>query len=234
MANNARNVPGGTGTKIKDEDINPLTLGKLENFYETNKKTLSTAAPVILVVVGVFFAYTKLYKGPTEEKAATALSFAQRYFEADSLNLAMAGDGKNLGFTKIATKYSGTAAGNLAHYYEGMCYLHMGDFANAIKSLKAFDGKGTMVGALAYGALGDAYMETGDNAKAIENFKKASENKNDNLVTPLYLYRLGLAYEASGKAPDAVAAFKRVRDEFPRSLQARDMDKELARLGELN
>jgi TolA-binding protein len=234
MANSARNTTTSAGPKIKDEDINPLTLDKVESFYETNKKTISTITTVVLVVVLGAFAYLKLYKAPTEEKAATALSFPQRYFEADSLGMALNGDGKNPGFTKIAKKFSGTAAGNLALYYEGICFLKMGDYANAIKSLKDFNGKGTMLGAMAYGSLGEAYMESGDNAKAIESFKKATEDKNDLLVTPMFLYQLGLAYEATGKTSDAVAAFKRIRDEYPKSLNARDMDKELARLGELN
>jgi tetratricopeptide (TPR) repeat protein len=234
MANSARNQPGSTGTKVKDEEVNPLTLDKVEAFYETNKKNISTITTVVLVVVLGAFAYLKLYKGPSEEKASAALSFSQRYFEADSVNLALNGDGKNPGFTKIATKFSGTAAGNLAHYYEGMCYLQMGDYPNAIKALKDFNGHGTMLGTMAYGSMGEAYMESGDNAKAVESFKKATENKDDILVTPMFLYQLGLAYEAGGKNSDAIAAFKRIRDEYPKSIHARDMDKELARLGELN
>ena len=220
--------------RIKDEEINPLTLEKVESFYETNKKTISTVGTVILAIVVGYFAYTKLYKGPAEEKAATALSFPQRYFDADSLNMALNGDGKNPGFTKIAKKYGGTAAGNLAHYYEGVCYLKMGDFANAIKSLKEFDGKGTMLGHMADGLLGEAYMESGNKAKAIESLKKASADKDDQLATPMFLYQLGLAYAADGKTNEAKDAFKRIRDEYPRSMHARDMDKELARLGEVN
>jgi TolA-binding protein len=91
-----------------------------------------------------------------------------------------------------------------------------------------------MVGHQASGALGMAYMESGNTAKAIESFKKATEDKDDLLVTPMYLYQLGMVYESTGQANEAKAAFKRIRDEYPRSTQARDMDKELARLGELN
>ena len=91
-----------------------------------------------------------------------------------------------------------------------------------------------MVGYQAWGLLGDAYMESGNSAKAIENFKKATGDKDNVMVTPMYLYHLGLAYEAGNQLNDAKAAFKRVRDEYPRSMQARDMDKELARLGETN
>jgi TolA-binding protein len=110
----------------------------------------------------------------------------------------------------------------------------MGDFKNAIKSLKEFDGHGTALGNMAAGLLGEAYMETGDNNKAIESFKKATSDKEDNVVTPMYLLQLGMAYQATGNAKEATASYKRIRDEYPKSLQARDIDKELAKLGELN
>ena len=232
MANSARTQPGAPGATKKEKEVN--LLDNVQAFYEKNKKTISTVTTIVLGAVVLYFGYTKLYKGPAEEKAATALSYPQLYLQSDSLNMALNGDGKNLGFIKIAKKYDGTAAGNLAHYYEGICYLKMGDYKNAIKSLKDFDGKGTMVGAMASGLLGDAYMESGDNAKAIESYKKATTDKNDGLITPMYLYHLGMAYSAANNGNDAKAAFKRIRDEYPRSMQARDVDKELARLGDVN
>jgi TolA-binding protein len=234
MANSTRTEPG-TERPVRrtvEPEINPLD--NVQAFYENNKQPINTAVTVILVVVIGFFAYTRLYKGPNEEKAATALSFPQLYFQADSLNMALNGDGQHLGFTKIAKKYDGTASGNLAHYYEGICYLKMGDVKNAIKSLKEFNGKGTILGAQADGVLGEAYMEDGESAKAIESFKKATADKDDMLTTPMYLYQLGIAYEAGGNANDAKAAFKRIRDEYPRSIQARDVDKELARMGDVS
>ncbi len=234
MANSARNQPGVERTPVTEieEDFNPLEGVQLA--YEKNKKILNTVTSVVLGAVVLYFAYTKLYKGPAEEKAATALSYPQQYFEADSLNAALNGDGKNPGFIKVGKKYSGTAAGNLAHYYEGICYMKMGDYKNAIKALGEFNGKGSVLGLQAFGALGEAYMENGETAKAIDYFKKATEDKEDALTTPMFLYQLALAYEASGNVNEAKAAFKRIRDEYPKSMQARDMDKELARLGELN
>ncbi len=234
MANSARTQPGAERTTASSSYDESNPLDSVQGFYEKNKKPISTITTVILVAVLGYFGYTKLYKGPAEEKAATALSFPQMAFESDSLNIALNGDGKNPGFIKIAKKYDGTASGNLATYYEGLCYLKMGDAKNAITALKAFDGKGTMIGSLAAGALGEAYMESGDNANAIESFKKATTDKNDLVATPMYLYQLGLAYEAANNNNDAKAAFMRIRDEYPKSIQARDMDKELARLGELN
>lgn len=232
MANSARTQPGTERKTAELPETNPMD--NLIVFYEKNKKMINTVTTGILVVVIGYFAYTKLYKAPAEEKASTALSIPLNYFAADSLNMALNGDGKNPGFIKIAKKYSGTAAGNLAHYYMGVSYLKMGDYKNAIKELNDFDGKGTMVGSMAAGVLGQAYMESGDNAKAIEAFKKATSDKEDMAITPMYLYQMGLAYEAANNVNEAKAAYKRIRDEYPKSMQAREIDKDLARLGELN
>jgi len=233
MANSARTQPGVERTTSSSSvDTNPLD--GVAVMYEKNKQIINTVTTVILVVIVGYFAYIKLYKEPAEQKAASALSIPQMYFGADSLNMALNGDGKNAGFLKIEKKYSGTSAGNLAHYYGGLCYLKMGDYKNAIKELKDFSGKGTTVGNMAMGLLGEAYMESGDNNNAIDCFKKATSDKSDALVTPMYLYQLGLAYLATNNTNEAKAAFTRIRDEYPKSMQARDMDKELARLGELN
>lgn len=230
MANSARNQPGAEPVTM-EENINPMD--NVQVFYEKNKKPISTITTIVLVAVVGYFGY-KLYKGPAEEKAASKLAIPQMLFQADSLNMALNGDSKNPGFIKIAKQYEGTAAGNLALYFEGACYLKMGNYKDAIKALESFDGKGTTVAYEAWGALGEAYMESGNSAKAIENFKKATADKDNTLLTPLYLYQLGMAYATTGNVNDAKAAFRRVRDEYPRSMQARDMDKELARLGDIN
>ncbi len=215
-----------------DLDSNPLDSVVVA--YEKNKKTLTTVLTV-LVIAGVgIFGYLKWYKAPNEEKASAAMAMPQLYFQADSLNLALNGDGKNIGFAKIEKKYEGTAAGNMARYYEGICYMRMGDFDKAITALKGFDGKGTLLAYQAWGSIGVSYMEKGDKKNAIEYLKKATGNAADALITPMYLFQLGLAYEADNNAAEAKAAFQRIRDEYPRSMVARDMDKELAKLGVLD
>jgi len=232
MANSARNVPGVERPTVKEIETNPLD--NLTVFYEKNKTTISYALTAIILVVGGYLGYTYFYKAPNEEKAYTKLAIPQMYFQADSMRMALEGDGKNPGLVNIEKNYGGTAAGNLALYYEGIAYLHNGDYKKAIKALSAFDGKGTMVADQANGALGMAYLEDGNKAKAIESFKKATENASDMLVTPMYLYQLGIAYEMNNQANEAKAAFQRIKDEYPRSISAREVDKELARLGQLD
>ncbi len=231
MANTARNKPGEERITTVEEG-NPLV--NLQSRYEQKKKGINTIITVVLLLIIGFFAYQKLYKAPQETKAANAVVDAQHYFEADSINKALNGDGQHPGFLKVMKKYSGTPTANLCHYYAGICYLKTGDFKNAIKHLEDFNGKGTIAEKAAYGALGDAYMESGNIKKGIENYNKAAADKNDAVLTPMYLSRAGMAYEKNGQTEEAKKAYIRVRDEFPQSMQARDMDKYLARLGVLD
>lgn len=228
MANRARTQPGAEQITVTEES---KVLENLQTKYEKNKKNINTAITVVLVIVVGFLAYKNLYQEPRNQKAATQIAFAQRYFEMDSLNLALNGDGQHKGFLKIMKQYSGTPTENICHYYAGVSYLRMGDFKNAIKHLEDFNGKGTMVEYAAWGALGDAYMENGNTKKGIEYYEKATSDKNNSLYNPIYLFRLGVAYEMSKKNDDAKKVYQRIKDEYPMSEQARDMDKYLARLG---
>ncbi len=210
------------------------TLEHLQLFYEKNKKLINGAITAILVIGLGIFAYFKLYQGPREEKASAKVFYAQQYFAADSLQLALQGDGQHPGFLKITRDYSGTKTANLSHYYAGICYLRLGNFKSAIKQLEDFNGKGTLLTTAAAGALGNAYLESGNTNKAIEHFKEATKDPKDVVQTPLYLSELGSAYELSKQPEEAKKVYVRIRDEFPTSMQARDIDRRLARLGDLN
>lgn len=230
MANSARNRPGS----LSKAELESNPLDKVTIAYEQNKKRINTIATVVVVAIVGFFAYLKLYKEPQENKAFNALSYPQAYFMQDSLNSALNGDGQHIGFEKIAKKYSGTKAANLSNYYAGVCHLRMNDSKNAIKYLKEFDGKGTSVKYMAYGALGDAYMNEGNIKEGIDYYNKATEDKENTVVTPMYLYRAGMAYEMNNQLDKAKESFKTIRDKYPTSVQARDIDKSLARLGVLD
>jgi tetratricopeptide (TPR) repeat protein len=147
---------------------------------------------------------------------------------------ALQGDGQHPGFVKIMKDYSGTKTANLCHYYAGVAYLHLGDPKKAIKQLEDFDGKGTLLDAAGAGALGNAYMEDGKVKQAIEQYQKASSVKDEIVQTPMYLMSLGSAYEMNKQPEEAKKAYIRIRDEYPTSMQARDIERDLARLGVLD
>lgn len=210
-------------------ESNPLD--NLMAKYEANKKRINTITSIVLVAIIGAFVYIKFVRAPRVEKAATTVAWAQRMLEVDSFNLALNGNAEHAGFLKVQKKFSGTPTANLCNHYIGVCYLHLGDFDKAIKYLKDFDGNGTLLSYASWGALGDAYMEKGDIKKGIEYYEKASGNKEDDAVTPIFLYRLAVAYEMNNQADKAKDAYKSIKNDYPRSQYAQDIDRHLARVG---
>ena len=114
-------------------------LGKTEQFIERNQKILMYVIMAIILVVLAYFGYRRFYLAPMEENAQNEIFMAQKYFEADSLNRALYGDGNALGFLDIIDDYGRPKTGNHAKYYAGICFLKMGDFEQAIDYLEYHD-----------------------------------------------------------------------------------------------
>jgi len=112
--------------EMKDEPIVDVeqAFSRTELFIENNKKSLAIIVGAIIILVGGYFAYKYWYVAGEETKAQAEMFKAEQYFEKDSLDKAMNGDGNMvLGFTQIVDDYSVTPSGNLAEYYLGICYL---------------------------------------------------------------------------------------------------------------
>lgn len=204
-------------------------LTKTEQFIEDNQKLISFAAIALIVIVGGYWAFKKLYMQPLQKEAQENVFQAQQYFQTDSFNLALNGDGMNLGFLDIIDQYGATDVGELAEYYAGVCYLNLGNYEDAIDFLNAFSTEEPVLNATAQGAKGDAYLELGDTEEAISWYKKASSLDNE-LVAPLYLFKLGLLYEESGQKEDALKTYTKIKEKYENSYEARQIDKYITRV----
>jgi len=203
-------------------------LSKSEQFLEKNKNLLFYILLGIIVVVAGIFAYHKFIKMPKELEAQSKIFTAEHYFEIDSLNLALNGDGTNPGFLEIIDDYGSTKQGNLARYYAGICYLKKGEYQNAIDNLESFDSEDHIVGPMAIGAIGDAYMELGQTDKAIEYYQKAYEKDNNDFTSPMFLLKVGWAYESLNQWDKAIEVYTKIQKEHFKSYEARDIEKYIA------
>lgn len=202
---------------------------KTENFIEANKKVVTIIPLAIIVAVGLYFGYKKMYIAPMEVEARSQMFMAEKYFEQDSLQKAINGDGLNYGFIDIADEYSGTKSANLAHYYLGICYRNTGDYEMAIDELKSFSSSDVLISAIALGAIGDSYMELNDIDKATNYYEKAAAHQSNELTTPIYLFKAGLAYEENNDYNGAIKQYKAIKTDFPDSKEAQTIDKYIAR-----
>jgi tetratricopeptide (TPR) repeat protein len=218
---------------------------RAKDFWAKFSKPIIYIGTAVIVLVGGWYGYSKFVKQPNEIKAAEMLFPVEHLFDKmaqqgtfskDSINWVLnGGNGISTGVLKLISNYSGTSAGNRAHYIAGACYLQSGDFNNAIKHLKDFSTSATQIQSRAYSMLGDASAELKKNDDAFDYYKKAAAvNTKDEFITAEALYRAAGFAETTGKTNDAIEMYKKIRDEYPNTSRGKDVDKYLARLGVLN
>jgi len=205
-------------------------FSKTEQWIERNQRIVIIVVGAIIVIVLGFFGFKRFYMEPKEKEAQAQMFMAEKYFEMDSLNKALNGDGNYPGFLTIIGDYGITKSANLAHYYAGICYLKKGDFQKALDQLKDFSAKDEVVAPMALGAMGDCYMEMNQSDKAAEYYLKGAEKRKNEFTSPMLYMKAGYAYEIAGKKDEAIKAYQQIKNDFPRSFEGRDIDKYISRL----
>lgn len=202
---------------------------KTEQFFEDNQKIIMGVIGALVVIVGLYVGWTKFIIGPKEAEAASQMFRAEQYFQQDSFRLALDGKGQFPGFLQIIDEYGMTKAANLAAYYAGISYLHLGEYENAIEYLEKFDADDEILSAISEGAKGDAYMELGETQKAISAYLEAADESQNKFTTPVYLFKAALALESSGEYAKALKLYERLEKEYPSSNEGRNAEKYKAR-----
>ena len=215
-------------------------INNREAFFMKYKKAILIAVAAIIVVIAGVFLYISQISGPREEKASTALSKGQTYFNNEMFEQAVNGDGAGfVGFAKLADEYSGTKAGNLANLYAGLSYANLGKWAEAQKSLDAFSTEGDqMISPASQAALGDAYAHLNQLDKAVDAFKKAAdmadskaEDDANNSLSPIFLIKAGEVLESQGKKDEALKIYQDIKKKYVNSMlvQSAEIDKYIER-----
>lgn len=205
-------------------------LSRTEQYIEDNQKSLTIIILSIVVIVAGYLGYKRFIVEPSEEEAQSQMFVAEQYFERDSFNLALNGDGNYLGFLDIIDEYRITRAANLAHYYSGISYLRMGDFESAIEYLKKFDSNDLMLGPIALGAIGDAYLELGQKEDALNYYSKASSLEENDFVNPVYLMKTGKVYESMEEYKKALEVYEQIQSNYSESQEGRNIEKSITRV----
>ena len=205
------------------------TLSKTEQYIENNQENLVKIVIGAVVIIALFIGYQKFYVAPMEKEAQADMFMAELYFQKDSFNLALNGDGQYLGFLDIADEYSGTKAGQLANYYAGLSYLNTGDFENAIEYLDDFSSDDIILSSLALGCIGDAYMELEDSDNALSYYEDAASYTDNEFTTPRYMLKQAMIHEGNGDYADALALYKGIEADYKSSREGNGIEKYIAR-----
>ena len=204
-------------------------VSKTEIFFSSNKKAILIAIAVIVVACAGIFLYHKFGYMPAREEALGQLYPAESNFRNGEYELALNGDGNVLGFSQIIENY-GHKAGKAAFLYAGICELNLGNWNEAISYLNKYNGTDKIMKARALACIGDAYTGLNDYAKAVKYFEKAA-SVIDNAFAATYLLKAGITYEALGDYSSAVKAYETIREQYPMSMEAMDIDKYITRAG---
>ncbi len=220
------------GKRRKEEELVEEVVGAVENtsdkstaWFEKNKGLIMGLIGLLVLLTAAFIIYKFFIKEPKEKAAKVAIYQAEQRFAQDSFALALDGPGFEAeGFLDIIDNYSGTKTANLAKLYAGISYLNLGRFDDAISYLESHSGAGSYSPIMKFGNLGDAYSEKGDFGKAISMYQKATTSSEDALLTPYYLYKLGLLARKQGDNSTALNAFSRIKNKYPNSNEGETID----------
>jgi len=204
-------------------------LSKTERFIEENQKILTIIVVAIIVIVGGYLGYKRFYVTPMGNEALSQMYVAEQYFEIDSFNLALYGDGNYFGFLNIIDEYKVTKSSNLAYYYAGISFLRLGEFESTIDYLKKFKADDKMIAPIAFGAIGDAYMELGESDEALSFYLKAASHDENEFTTPIYLMKAGQVYEEAGEYKKALEVYEKIENDYPTTNEGREIEKYITR-----
>ena len=216
--------------EIKNENAEAVVeaVSKTEKFFQDNGKLISIICAAFVVACALVFCWFKFAYQPKVNEAQGQMAYAEQNFRTGDFELALNGDGNSLGFVQIIDEY-GKKAGRSVYFYAGVCELQLGEWEQAIKYLEAYKGKDTILAARATACIGDAYVGLEDYKKALGYFEKAAAEA-DNMYAAGYLLKAGAVAEELGDNAKALSFYKKIKDQYPQSIEAYDVDKYIGRI----
>ena len=209
------------------QEVNEALTGA-GKWIEENASLISWVVAGVAVVVLACIAINQYVFKPKALEASNENAKAVVYFMAGDFEKALNGDDAEcIGFEAIADEYSWYQEGELAALYAGICYYEMGKYTEAAEYLAKFSANDLTIDPAANQLLGDAFVELEDYAKAAKAYKAAAASKNE-LIAPMSLKKLGILYLAQEQKEEAKKAFETIKNDYPTSSEAQDIDKYIA------
>jgi tetratricopeptide (TPR) repeat protein len=224
------NVENSTTAEVFDKLDE--TASKTEEFVAANQKYIFIVIGLVALAVLGYLGVDKFIMEPKAEEASGEMFHARKYFDEavtatdnDSLfTLALNGADGKYGMLDIASKFSGTPAGNQANYYAGMAYLNMKDYQKAVEFLSNFSSDDAVLGPVAKGAIGDAFVQLNQTDDALGYYEEAANMTTNEYTTPMYLFKAATIALKLGNTTKALGYFNRIKTEFPKATEATNID----------
>lgn len=229
MSNKAKNTKAGNKEHDFESNVGEI-FSKSEMFIEKNKKNILIGLSAVVVIVVAILGIRHGYLIPRDNDAQDAIFRGEAYLQNNEWDKALYGDSAQyIGFEAIIDKYSFTKTSKLAKAYAGICYYNKGEFEKAIGYLKGFDAGDKQISPAITGLVGDCYVEMDKTKEALDYFLKAAKKADNDLVSPVFLKKAGRVYESLNEYKKAVEVYTSIKEKYPTSVEAQDIEKFIQR-----
>ncbi|TLY32518.1 MAG: tetratricopeptide repeat protein [Ignavibacteria bacterium] len=219
-----------TKREIKEDEL-LMAYARVSAFYYGHKKYVSYAITgLIAVIIGIVIIINN--RRANNDKAAVELAKVVTLYEAAANNpkaYQQAIDGQPergvMGLKTIVDNYGSTESGQLARFYLANAYFNLGRYEEALKNYENFSGGNKLLEASALAGMGACLEAKGEFDKAASSYEKAAGTVSNTINTPEYLNSAARCYGRAGAKEKAIALLKRLKQDYPTSTYAREVDR---------
>jgi len=217
-----------TKKELKQDKL-VTTYFKVVDYLKNNRRIVSGTITVIIIAVITVVIYLNNRRS-NNANAATELSGVLNLFNGGAYQVAINGDPtRNItGLKSIVDNYGSSESGEQAKIYLADCYYYLGDYDNAMKYFKDYDGSDRFLQASAYAGEAEVYEIRGTFENAAEYYDRAASRDSKSFLAPQYLVGAARNYIKIGKKDRAVELLTRVQKDFSNSPYAGNVDYYLA------
>lgn len=208
--------------RLKNEDLEQDLLieysSRFLHFYERNKAAVLGGGISLVLIIGLIIGYF-FYSSQQEQEAQDLLGVAEQALFQGDYETALNGDDEEftLGFAQIADNYSGTDAGNLAHYYAAVSEYELGNYESALSYIESFDKPRGILGVSPSVFHATVLLEMDQYEEAASLFEQAANWDENDATSPYNLYEAAQAYEEAGLPEEANRVLDQLLQDYPNS-----------------
>lgn len=214
----------------KNEIVNPVTpeenldaTDRVGRWFMSHIRLILIVLTIALLAAVAYILYG-MYRDKKSAEADKALAGATAYFEAGQYDLALNGDEDGVaGLEAIAEDYDGYKQGEIATALAGLSYLEQGDAEQGAELLAKVDLADGLIDPALKLRLADAYLSLNRVGEAIDAYNHAIDAASE-AISPIAAKKLGILYLSQGNKNAAREAFLVIKNGYPKSMEASDID----------
>lgn len=219
-----------TKREIKEDKL-VTTYFEATNWYNENKKVVSTVLTIV-IVLAIALIVIGNNRRANNESALTELGKILRYYDQADYQKAVQGDPQNnvRGLQAIVDDYGSTAAGERAKFVLANSYYTLKNYDKALEYFLDADLNDPLLTSSALSGAAACNEAKGDFAKAASYYERAAHKATIDMVVAENLLHAATNYETAGKKEKALELFKRIKKDYSATTYARDIDLYIARV----